>query len=399
MRNANSHSCLAAALVTLVATSVSAQQSSAATPADTITIAAVGDVMLGSTYRAHGGRIELPPDDGANLLAAVTPLLSRADVAFGNLEGPLADGGVTHKCGAGKSCFAFRSPTHFGRLLKSAGFSVVSLANNHALDFGSEGRTSTVRTLDELGIAHSGGVGDIAHLVVKGRRIALIAFSTGGPSYNLNDLSASENAVRQLVAGGELVVVSFHGGAEGASRQHVPPGVETFHHENRGDLRRFAHAMIDAGASLVLGHGPHVVRGLELYRDHPIAYSLGNFATYGAMHLAGPTRLSLVLEVSLGADGRFVGGRVHPLVQPGLGGPVQDPDGKVIAVVQRLSRQDFAGSALALSDEGVLSASRAGFAAGSRSRGSTPGVGAPQPTAAVGRSLRSRASAEMPPNS
>ena len=136
-----------------------------------ITFGAVGDVMLGSLFPVP----ELAPDDGAGMLSEVTPVLSAVDVAFGNLEGPLVDEGVSTKCASSrssakpvrgkhrkrkkakpKSCYAFQVPTRYGRYLRDAGFDVMSLANNHAMDFGADGRASSTRTLDELGIAHSG---------------------------------------------------------------------------------------------------------------------------------------------------------------------------------------------------------------------------------------------------
>ena len=117
---------------------------------ETITIAAVGDIMLGSTSIND---TFLPPNDGADILKDVTPILSRADIAFGNLEGPMLEGGTTSKCSPKSTrCFAFRMPTRYGKLLKEAGFDVLSLANNHANDFGEFGRISTRSTLDNVGI-------------------------------------------------------------------------------------------------------------------------------------------------------------------------------------------------------------------------------------------------------
>src|SRR5215471_8887289 len=240
----------------------------AAVPAindEDIVLEAVGDVMLGTTFPdASGG--DLPPNDGADLLQEVTPILKRGDIVFGNLEGPLVDGGVSAKCRGKRpgSCYAFRVPTRYGKYLKDAGFSVMGLANNHAMDFGQEGRTSSRQMLDLLGIAHSGEVGDIAHLMVKGKKVEVIAFATYPNAYNLLDLDDSLQVIRDARAESDLVIVSFHGGAEGATHQHVPSGDETFLGEDRGDLRKFTHAAIDAGAHVVLGSGPHVVRGMEI---------------------------------------------------------------------------------------------------------------------------------------
>ncbi len=335
-----------------------------ATPTPTptpLTFAFVGDVMLGTTFPDESGK-SLPPDDGRHLLDEVAPVLSAADVAFRNLEGPLVDGGVSAKCGppkkTKKSCWAFRVPTRYGQYLKDAGFDVMGLANNHAMDFGADGRASTIQVLDALGIAHSGPVGDIAHLTVRGTRVAVVAFATYATAYNLNDLDAARAVVAGEVGRNDIVVVSFHGGAEGASRTHVPEGAELFLGENRGDLRTFAHAMIDAGAALVVGHGPHVVRGLELYQGRLIAYSLGNFATYGGMNLLGVTGISLILEVHLDPGGRFLGAQVHPVVQLPPGGPHLDAEERVIPLLRELSAADFAAAAPAIADDGRVSAAR-----------------------------------------
>jgi len=152
------------------------------------------------------------------------------------------------------------------------------------------------------------------------------------------------------------VVVSFHGGAEGARYQHVTQGPEMFYGEDRGDLRAFARAMIDAGADLVIGHGPHVMRGMEVYRGRLIAYSLGNFATYGSFNLSGPNGLAAILEVKLACDGAFLGGRLHPVKQIKPGGPLLDPEGAVLPLVRRLSEEDFGATAVLISDKGELTA-------------------------------------------
>lgn len=307
----------------------------------------------------------LPPDDGARLLEEVAPVLRAADVAFGNLEGPLVDTGTSEKCARSRPgrCYAFRVPTRYGRHLADAGFDVMSLANNHAGDFGEAGRASTRAVLDALGIRYAGAPGEVARLEVRGTRIALVAFSTSGGTNDLRDVEEAARIVKAAGEGADVVVVSFHGGAEGADRQHVPRGKEEFLGEDRGDLRTFAHAVVDAGADLVIGHGPHVVRGMELYRGRLVAYSLGNFATYGGFNLSGPNGLSLVLEVRLAPDGSFLGGKVHPARQEKPGGPHMDPAGSVVPVLRRLSEEDFGADALRVSDDGTLSPPAAGVSA------------------------------------
>jgi hypothetical protein len=329
-----------------------------AEPAAPVVFAAVGDIMLGSAFPDSSKGSLLPPDDGAGLLAEVSPVLQAADVAFGNLEGPLLDSGDSAKCKGSASgrCYAFRVPERYGEHLARAGFKVLSLANNHVGDFGDAGKASTRAVLDRLGITYSGAVGEVARLEVRGIRIALVAFSVSSGTNDLRDVEGAARLVAELRAGADLVVVSFHGGAEGAPYQHVPPGPELFYGEDRGDLRRFTHAVIDAGAALVLGHGPHVVRGLELYRGRLIAYSLGNFATWQGMNLSGPNGLTMVLEARLAPDGAFLGGAIHPARQERPGGPRWDPSGEILPVVRRLSRDDFGPGAPEIGDDGTIAA-------------------------------------------
>ncbi|MBV6496319.1 MAG: CapA family protein [Acidobacteria bacterium ACB1] len=345
--------------------STDAQESPAASPAaasptpevssETITIAAVGDIMLGSTYPNES---RMPPEDGAKLLAPVTPILSAADIAFGNLEGPMADSGASTKCRPNSTrCFAFRVPTHYGKYLKDAGFDVLSLANNHAGDFGDSGRESTRKTLDALDIKHAGSdrhTYSTTYLTVKGKKVAFIGFAHNAITPNVNDLDEAERLVRAAKKKADIVVVSFHGGAEGTDRQHVPNATEIFAGEKRGNLPAFAHRVIDAGAALVLGHGPHVMRGMELYKGHLVVYSLGNFATYGWFSLAAETALSEIVEVKLAPDGKFIEGKITALKQEGRGGPVLDPTNRSIEVVRSLSQADFGQNAPKIADDGKI---------------------------------------------
>lgn len=320
---------------------------------ETITIAAVGDIMLGSTSIDE---TFLPPNDGTDILKEVTPLLSKADITFGNLEGPLLEGGKTEKCLPNATrCFAFRVPTRYGKLLKDAGFDVLSLANNHAGDFGDYGRTSTRKVLDDLGIKHAGSDRQQFAMTIvesKGKRIAFIGFAHNNIVPNVNDLMLARTLVEQANKKAELVVVSFHGGAEGLDAQHVPNKTEIFGTEKRGNLPLFARTVIDAGADLVLGHGPHVLRGMEIYKDRLINYSMGNFATYGMFSLRAETALTAIFEIKLAADGKFVGGKIYAGKQLGRGGPVLDADGAAIRKVRELSTADFAANAPKISDDG-----------------------------------------------
>ncbi|MDF1564716.1 MAG: CapA family protein [Deltaproteobacteria bacterium] len=311
---------------------------------------AVGDVMLGTDFPAG----HLPPEDGARMLTAVEALMRDADLTFINLEGPLCDSGETRKCAKGGNCYAFRTPTRYGKFLKAAGADLASTANNHSGDFGEECRRETEATLDGLGIAWSGPPGSIATADAGGLRVAMIAFHTSGATNNVNDHQTAQALVKRAQRGHDLVIVSFHGGAEGKKALHVPEGGESFYGENRGDLRKFARAVIDAGADLVLGHGPHVPRGMELYQDRLIAYSLGNFATYGRFNLSGPLALGYVLEVELASDGRFEGGRIFSTRQEGKGVPVLDEHGEAAQLIRKLSREDFGERGVRVAKDGRI---------------------------------------------
>jgi poly-gamma-glutamate capsule biosynthesis protein CapA/YwtB (metallophosphatase superfamily) len=320
-----------------------------------ITIAAVGDIMMGSPFPND---TRMPPNDGADLLKGVTSILSAADIAFGNLEGPMIDGGISAKCGGSKgNCFAFRVPTRYGRYLKEAGFDVMSVANNHAGDFGETGRIRTQRTLDEQGIKYAGSLqppATTAYLDVKGRKVAVIGFGHNREMPSINDLDSARDLVQAAKQRADIVIVSFHGGAEGTNAQHVPNRSEIFLGENRGNLPAFTHTVIDAGADLVLGHGPHVMRGMELYRDRLIVYSMGNFCTYGWFQLAGETALTEIVEVKVAPDGKFVSGKIHAGRQDGRGGPILDPAGESIRVVRSLSLADFGTNAPKIGDDGTI---------------------------------------------
>ena len=326
--------------------------------------------MLGTNFPSPE---HLPPDStlcarptapdgcGENVLTAVAPLLRNADLTFVNLEGPLADPTTTtDKCDPGENCYAFRMPLRYGRFLKDAGVDAVSIANNHATDFGEKGRRQTIQTLDELGIAWSGPPGTTATLRREDRRVGLVAFHTSRSGNYLNDHDAAAALVDSLARRTDVTLVSFHGGAEGADALHVPDTMETFYGEKRGHLRAFARRVVDAGADLVLGHGPHVPRGMELYRGRLVAYSLGNFATYGRFNLSGPLGLGLVLEARLGENGRFLGGRLLSTRQRGEGVPVPDPRRREAArLVRRLSAEDFSNPDLTTWPDGRLFNDRA----------------------------------------
>jgi hypothetical protein len=317
-----------------------------APPSATVSLTAVGDIVMGSTPN-------LPPQGGAGFFSGVDDEL-RAEIVLGNLEGTLSTGG-TSKCGSGSSnCYAFHTPPSYAKWLKRAGFTVMNLANNHAYDYGPEGLRQTIRALRRQRLLFTGRPGQITVQRVGTVRVALLGFASYPWAQDLTDIPAARRLVRKAAGEADLVVVTFHGGAEGTDRTHVPRGSEYYLGENRGDLRRFAHAVVDAGADLVVGHGPHVLRGMEWYEGRLIAYSLGNFAGYKVFSLGGALSVSGILQVRLRADGSWVHGLLVPTQLVGEGTPALDPAERAHGVVRGLSREDFGRRGIRVSFTGVL---------------------------------------------
>ena len=303
-----------------------------------ITIASVGDMMIGTDYPEN----HLPDDDGVSFLAELTPTLSAADLTFGNLEGVLIDGGEPgKKCSNPNACYLFRSPTRYAEHFRNAGFDVLSLANNHARDFGEEGRTSTMEAIVAAGMLHSGREGDFASFERNGLRIAVLAYAVTKNSNLLLDYELAEQTVREHAASHDIVIVSFHGGGEGQDATHLPFNEEEYYGEPRGDVVRFSRMVVDAGADLVIGHGPHVVRGMENYKGRLIAYSLGNFATYYGISVAGIKGIAPVLVTTLDGEGRFIEGNIISTVQLRPAGPSIDETSRTLNLIRKLSGEDF----------------------------------------------------------
>ena len=314
-----------------------------------ITIASVGDMMIGTDFPEN----HLPDDDGVSFLADVTPVLSSADVAFGNLEGVLVDGGEpAKKCSNPGACYLFRSPTRYAAHYRDAGFDVMSLANNHARDFGEEGRTSTMEALAAVGIHHSGREGDFASFEVNGLTVAVLAYAVTKESNMLLDYELAESTVREFAADHDIVMVTFHGGAEGVDAVNLPFAEEEYYGEPRGDVVKFAHMVVDAGADLVVGHGPHVVRAMEIYDERLIAYSLGNFATYYGISVAGIKGIAPVLLTTLDGKGRFVEGEIVSTVQMRPAGPSIDPEQRALKMIRGLTAEDFESPGIKFHDNG-----------------------------------------------
>jgi hypothetical protein len=321
-------------------------------PAEGITLSATGDIVMGM---APGG---LPPNNGKGFFDPVKQYLT-ADFQMGNLEQVLTDDTGVGKCSAdtaGKTCFAFRTPPAFVQNLTDAGFKLMTMANNHAYDFGEVGYKNSQKALDGAGIKYTGWPGDIPVGEAKGVKIAVIGFASYKWSNLCYDLDAAEKIVKEATTKADIVVVQVHQGAEGSDKTHVKPGTEMFLGENRCDPIAFGHRVVDAGADLVIGHGPHVMRGMEFYKGRLIAYSLGNFAGYKALSYNGTVGIGGVLKVTLLGDGTWKGGTLTPtyMVAPGL--PKPDPKKQAIPFVSNLTKQDFPSTGAKIAEDGTITA-------------------------------------------
>jgi len=320
-----------------------------------IRFSAAGDTMLGSDLRR--GDAGLPPGNGEALFADVAPFFQATDVAFLNVEGTLADGLPSTKCGPNSSnCYAFRTPTRYTAALTAAGIDVVSNANNHSMDLGPAGMDATLAALDAAGIAHASRYGDIATLSVDGLSVAVVAAHSGSCCLNVNNIEEVQAAIIQADMDADIVVFSFHGGAEGSGARHVPGAVEVAWGERRGDVKALARAAVDAGADLVLGHGPHVLRAMEVYRGRLVAYSLGNFCGYRQFGTrGGHSGTSLILDATLAENGVLMSAKLHPMMLDGEGVPHPDESNRAFDAIRSLSAADFPETGVAVQEDGTLS--------------------------------------------
>jgi len=305
-------------------------------PKDTvIEIGWVGDTTPGSKYG-------LPPDNGRALFTQTRSALQKPDLMIANIEGTYSTA-TASKCDGldSSACFAFQAPPAYAKALAWAGVDMASIANNHAFDYFQAGFDQTKEALTAAGVEYTGVPDEIPVVDVKGVRVAVLAFSPYDYNPNVNDIPAAVQLVKEADEKADLVVVTMHVGAEGSDKIHTPTGPESAYGENRGDSRAFAHSVIDAGADLVLGAGPHVIRGIERYNKRLIAYSLGNFGGWDNFGVGGNLSLSGLLKVRLAADGTIKGGRWLSLYIDDPGVPRIDTAHTAANLVRQLSAEDF----------------------------------------------------------
>jgi hypothetical protein len=317
---------------------------------EVILLSATGDIIFGDASEGA-----LPARDGAGFFDGVAGALA-ADLTMGNLEQPLTGDTGYEKCEKdADACHAFRAPPRYAAHLREGGFRLLNVANNHGHDYGPAGLANTTNALAQHDLAYTGERGQITVVDVAGAAVAVLGFSPYAWTNSLVDLDQARDVVTRATAQADVVVVQVHMGAEGAEATRVTPGTEKFFGENRGDPMAFARTVIDAGADLVVGHGPHVLRGLEFYQDRLIAYSLGNFAGgAGTLNNAGNLGLGAVLRVRLRADGQFAGGKLISTHMYQAGLPTVDPQQRSLALVRELTARDFPDTGPELGPDGEI---------------------------------------------
>ncbi len=323
--------------------------------ADTITVIGVGDMMLGTNYPKSPNYLP-PGNDCMPLLADVIDILKDADLTFGNCEGTFSDKPeYARKCNDPRWCYRFSMPEKYAQCFKDAGFDLVSIANNHMGDLGSFGRKNTVRVLQETGLHYAGLITcPTDTFSLNGVKYGFCAFAPNDGTCRITDYDLLRKRVQQLKKECQIVIVSFHGGAEGRKHEHLTRKTETFLGQNRGNVYKFAHTAVDAGADIVFGHGPHVTRAVEVYKKKFIAYSMGNFCTYRRFSLAGVSGIAPILKLYLNSEGDFLHGKITATYQDKMKGTKLDPANRVVKRMQQLVNQDIPESVIRIEDSGEI---------------------------------------------
>ena len=318
--------------------------------AKSIVIKAVGDVIPGTNYPNY----RLPSNSNQLISKSVRAYLSQADVLFGNFETSLTNYHYSAKDVSRGQVFAFRSPPEYAKLFSDVGFDVFNIANNHARDFGMTGFKDTMKNLKNVGIETLGHKNQILYLNKNKNKIAMIGFAPYEFYNSIHDLEAAKALVRKARKEANIVIISMHVGAEGTGALHTKNKTEYFYGENRGNSIKFARTMIDEGANLVLGHGPHVPRAMEMYKGKLIAYSLGNFLGYRTLSSVAQAGYSMILEVQMSPKGKVEKAKIIPVRMNRQGIPYIDQNFNTVQLVRYLNKSDFPQSAIDINRKGEL---------------------------------------------
>ena len=315
-----------------------------------IILSFVGDVMTGSDYP---DKSYLPSNEGKDIFKSVENYFKNSDINFANLEGAIANTN-TQSSKRSKNSYSFRMPPYMANRIAEAGFNIVAVANNHSRDFGDKGYKQTQEYLKNAEIKIVGNILNTATIIeIKNKKIGFLAFYYFSYANNsIQDITSAKALVEKTKKECDFLVVSFHGGAEGGNMFRVPKETEIFYGENRGDVYKFARAVSDAGADLIIGHGPHVLRAMEIYNNSFIAYSLGNFVGYKQFSLAGNNGISAILQITLNNNLKINSAKVIPIKLIKGGIPSVDSSNEAINKLNNYADLDFPNSGIKFNSEG-----------------------------------------------
>ena len=322
---------------------------------DTISIIGVGDMMLGTNFPVSPNYLP-PNNDCSSLISPVVHILRDADLTFGNSEGVFSDKPeLARPCNDPKWCYRFSMPEKYVNCFTDAGFDVVSIGNNHLSDLGAYGRKNTVKVLQEAGLHFAGlTTHPTDTFTLNGIKYGFCAFAPNQGTCQITDYALLERTVKSLKQDCQIVIVSFHGGAEGSRHEHLTRKTETFLGQNRGNVYKFAHTAVDSGADIVFGHGPHVTRAVEVYKNRFIAYSMGNFCTYRRFNIKGVSGIAPIIKVYVNGNGEFIKGKITATYQNKMTGTKLDPNNRVIVRMQELIKQDIPESVIEIKNNGDI---------------------------------------------
>jgi hypothetical protein len=309
--------------------------------ANTLSIGFVGDIIP---------NINMPLD----ALTDLRKYTERADLMIGNLEGVTTTSTYSKCKPDSTNCYAFNGNKEFIKILAQSSFDILNVANNHFNDYGETGQEETLQEIVRAGMVPSGIQNEITYLSKNNFKIALIGFSAYKWTTDINNTDRVTSLIETANREADIVIVIFHGGGEGIKYNHTPNETEWYLGENRGNLPAFAHAAIDAGADIVLGSGPHVLRGMEWYNNKLIAYSLGNFISANALSTSGTLKTSAILETTLDKSGSFISGNILPLEIDDYGIPHPDLKNDAIYTINNLSKEDFGKQEIILGPSGEI---------------------------------------------
>lgn len=315
---------------------------------ESITVSWVGDIIPGNPKKDM-------LEDHSRLFTSVQKWITDSDIAVGNLEGNITTSGQS-KCllRFSDNCFAFKADHSFADALRYAGFDIMNISNNHSFDYGNKGFTETIETLLSRDIQAVGLKNEITYERVNGIDVAFVSFTPDDRLNNLLNLDAIKTLTKQASKSADVTVMIFHGGAEGSQYKNTPNTTEFYLGENRGNLVQAAHTAIDAGADVVFGSGPHVIRGMEYYEDKLIVYSTGNFAGYNTLYLDEDTSTSLGVKVTINRDGDLLQtqSQLFSLDSSGIPSPTNNIE--YTHAINRVSREDFGTNAGVINNNGLV---------------------------------------------